>query len=413
MAKARDIEFVKTASQLGFITHKQIEEALYTQRQLENNGESIALATLFVRSNLLKASDIAIITKHIASSSNHLENNLNKNIPTKIKTNQKASDKKKFGKYEIYELLGEGGMGKVYKAFDSELQREVAIKFLLSEIHGTQLERFRREAKLVAKLSHENIVKVYEIGNIENKNYISFEYIYGITLEEYIKKDNSFIEIAKLASKIAEAIYHANKNKVIHRDIKPANILLSKDNIPKVMDFGLAKDNAVDSSISHTGMVMGTPSYMPPEQARGEISKIGAATDVYSIGAVLYEMCTATPPFQGNSCAEIIAQVLENEPVSPRVISPGIPKDLEAIILKCMRKEPAKRYQSANILKKELELFIKGKPIKTRPPGLIYKGKKWIQRNPKSTISFFIIILLISIIINSHIKQVREVNLPT
>src|SRR5262245_19839697 len=255
--------------------------------------------------------------------------------------------------YQIEGVLGRGGMGVVYKARHLALKRVVALKMILSGGHAGEGERqrFRAEAEAVARLQHPNIVQVHEVGEHEGLPYAALEFVEGGTFAQRLKRSPvSPREAAELIATLAGAMHLAHSRNIVHRDLKPANILLDANGSPKVTDFGLARQLDSDSGQTQTGTVVGTPSYMAPEQAAGETKHVGPAADVYALGAILYECLTGRPPFQGTSVVATLDMVRSQEPVAPHLLHPGVPSDLETICLKCLRKEPEKRFASADAL---------------------------------------------------------------
>ena len=270
--------------------------------------------------------------------------------------------------YEILGVLGRGGMGTVYKARQCGFDRLVALKMIHAGGHaGDDLARFRTEAQAVACLQHPNIVQVFEIGEHEGWHFFTFEFCAGGSLE---KKLNGVplppAEAARLVERLAHAVHAAHQHRILHRDLKPSNILLEADGTPKITDFGLAKKlDEVGQTAS--GAVLGTPSYMAPEQARGRLQDLGPATDVYGLGAILYELLTGRPPFKAATTLETIVQVMSAEPAAPARLQPGTPCALETICLKALAKEPGRRYAGAQELADDLKRFLAGEPIRARP----------------------------------------------
>jgi WD40 repeat protein len=285
--------------------------------------------------------------------------------------------------YEIVRELGRGGMGVVYEARQIGLNRQVALKMILAGAHASaaEFDRFRTEAEAIARLLHPNIVQVYETGKQAGLPYFSLEFCPGGSLDR--KLDGTPWEPAPAAALIetlARAIQHAHEHRIVHRDIKPGNVLLAADGTPKVTDFGLVKQ--LDNTRGRTqGATLGTPSYMAPEQA-GTGPPVGPAADVYALGAVLYELLTGRPPFKGATEFDTIMQVVEQEPVSPTRLNPKTPRDLETVALKCLAKDPAKRYPSAAALAEDVRRFRANEPILARPAGAIEKAVKWAKRRP-------------------------------
>ena len=286
--------------------------------------------------------------------------------------------------YEILRELGRGGMGVVYQARHRKLNRLVALKMILAGSHAGEadLARFQTEAEAIARLQHPNIVQVHEVGEHEGKPFFSLEFCAGGSLE---KKLNGTPlparEAAALVETLAQAMQAAHEQHVIHRDLKPANVLLAEDGTPKITDFGLAK-KLDEAGQTQSGAIMGTPSYMAPEQAGGKSKEIGPHTDVYALGAILYEMLTGRPPFRAATSLDTILQVVSDEPVPPRQLQPKTPRDLETICLKCLQKEPHKRYVSAQALAKDLRRFQNGESVQARPVGRVKRGYRWCRWNP-------------------------------
>ena len=291
------------------------------------------------------------------------------------------------GEYELLEEIARGGMGVVYRARQDKLNRLVALKLIRSgSLAGADdLRRFRQEAEAIAELDHPHIIPIYEIGQEDDQPYFSMKLIEGGNLTRHIPrlKDDPGA-VAALMAKVARAVHYAHQRTILHRDIKPSNILLDEHDEPYVTDFGLAKRIGPDSGTAATvtGAVMGTPAYMPPEQARGGTKSVTTAADVYSLGATLYEALTGQPPFAGDSAGEIMRQVLDQEPARPRSINPKLDRDLETICLKCLAKEPARRYGSAEALAEDLERWRAGMPITARPVPAWEKAVKWVKRQP-------------------------------
>ena len=274
--------------------------------------------------------------------------------------------------YRVEALLGRGGMGVVYRAWHLRLNRAVALKMLLAGpcARPEELERFLRESQAVAGLGHPNIVQVYDMGDVEGRPYFTMELVEGGNLADQIRGvPQPAHQAAARVATLAEAIHAAHQSGIVHRDLKPANILLTRDGTPKVTDFGLARRLEGDGGLTLSGVPVGTPSYMAPEQARGKRQAIGPATDVYALGAILYELLTGRPPFRAESATATLQQVLTDEPVSPTRLNPQVPRDLTTICLKCLSKEPHRRYASAAALAEDLRRFLRGEPIAARRAG--------------------------------------------
>ena len=253
--------------------------------------------------------------------------------------------------YEILGELGRGGMGVVYQARHVKLNRPVALKMILAGSHAgeSELARFRAEAEAVALVQHPNIVQIYEIGEQDGRPFFSLEYVAGGSLAAKLNGTPlPARQAAQLVETLARTMQAAHDQGIIHRDLKPANVLLTKDGVPKITDFGLAKQLGSAKGQTQSGAIMGTPSYMAPEQAAGKTREIGPAADVYALGAILYELLTGRPPFKAESAMETLLQTLEKEPLPPTLLNPKIDRDLETICLKCLQKQAADRYASAS-----------------------------------------------------------------
>jgi serine/threonine-protein kinase len=278
-----------------------------------------------------------------------------------------------FDGYELLEELGRGAIGVVYKAWEPSLKRYVALKMLLrgESASADEVTRFRTEAQAAAGLSHPGIVPVYQVGERDGRVYFSMEYVAGTTLAARAAAGPlPPAEAARLVAAIARAVHHAHEAGILHRDLKPSNVLLDADGRPLVTDFGLAKQVAGGASLTGTGAIVGTPSYMAPEQAEGHA--VGRAADVYSLGAILFELLTGRPPFQAASVVEVLLRVRTEEPVSPRQLNPRIDSDLELVCLKCLEKRPEHRYATAAALADDLEAYLKSEPVGARVSSLRY-----------------------------------------
>jgi eukaryotic-like serine/threonine-protein kinase len=290
-----------------------------------------------------------------------------------------------FGKFELLEELGRGGMGVVYKARQKDLGRIVALKMVLAGPMASQetVERFRDEARAVAGIQHPNITTVYEVGDIHGQGYIAIQFVGGSSLTQRLARGGlQPHEAARIVSAVARAVDHLHKNGVVHRDLKPSNILIDDDGKPYVTDFGLVKLLQGDSHKTTTGAVLGTPSYMSPEQAAAKSSEVGPLSDVYSVGAVLYECLTGRPPFHEATALDTLVQVLEGEPPTPRSLRPSIPRDLEKICLRCLEKSPERRYQSAAALANDLDRYLKGEAIEGLKVSTWHHLERWARREP-------------------------------
>jgi tetratricopeptide (TPR) repeat protein len=295
--------------------------------------------------------------------------------------------------YEVLGELGRGGMGVVYRARQKALDRSVALKVILGAAHAgaDQLARFRAEATAAARLSHPNIVQVFEVGDHAGSPFFSLELVDGGTLADRLRGEpQPPRQAAELVRTLARAVEHAHSRGVVHRDLKPANVLIA-DGIPKVTDFGLAKQQAADSKLTQTGAILGTPSYMAPEQAEGDGALVGPAVDVYALGAILYECLTGRPPFKAATVVDTVYQVRHDDPIPPSRLQPKLPRDLETVCLKCLAKKPEQRYTSAAALADDLDRFLNNEPVRARPASVIVKGWKWARRHPARAAVLFIL----------------------
>jgi serine/threonine protein kinase/tetratricopeptide (TPR) repeat protein len=294
-----------------------------------------------------------------------------------------------FGDYELLEEIGRGGQGVVFRARQKSLNRTVALKVIGLGQWATKahLKRFRREAEAAASLDHPCIVPIYEVGEGDGSCYFSMKFVEGGQLDEVIRREPMAPRrAAELIAKVARTVHYAHEHHILHRDIKPGNILIDQQGEPHLTDFGLARLLETESTVTRTLEVLGTPSYMAPEQAAGKNTQLSSATDVYGLGAVLYQLLTGHPPFAGGTTYETIKLLLETEPRQPRLLNPKIDRDLSTICLKCLEKEPQRRYSSALGLAEDLEHWLRHEPIRARHTGVFTRSRKWVQRNPTTTL---------------------------
>ena len=287
------------------------------------------------------------------------------------------------GDYELLDVIGQGGMGVVYRARQKSLNRLVAVKRLRGGRPAEETQRFRNEALTVAELDHAHIVPVYEVGEHDGQLYFSMKLFEGGSLAEHLDRYIADARAAaRLVAEVARAVHHAHQRGVLHRDLKPSNILLDARGQPHVTDFGLAKRVTDEDSLTLSGQLVGTPGYMAPEQTVSKKAPLTTAADVYGLGAILYALLTGRPPFRGETVLDTLQQVKEQEPQRLCKLNPRVARDLETICLKCLRKEPAQRYGSAEALAEDLERFLNGEPIQARPMGALARLRRWCSRNP-------------------------------
>ncbi len=313
--------------------------------------------------------------------------------------------------YEIDGELGRGGMGVVYRARQLGLNRAVALKMILAGAHAgaMELERFRIEAEAVARLQHPNIVQIYEVGETGGLPYFSLEFIDGGGLDRRLDGTPWPVrDAAALVESLARGIHEAHRKGVVHRDLKPGNVLMTREGQPKITDFGLAKRLDSGEGQTQSGSILGTPSYMAPEQAGGQTRQIGPASDTYALGAILYELLTGRPPFKAATPLETVALVVSEEPISLSRLRPGLPRDLETITLACLQKEPARRYPSAEALANDLARFLRDEPIHARPVGVGERAVKWVRRRPGIATLFGLLALAVTLGITLFAWQYRR-----
>ena len=327
---------------------------------------------------------------------------------------RRAALPRSFGGYELLEEVARGGMGIVYRARQTQVNRLVAVKVLASGAFASPdfVKRFRTEAEAVASLDHPNIVPIYELGECEGQPFFSMKFIEGGTLAQRVSNLKSPIsnrEAAALLAKLAHAVHFAHQRGILHRDIKPGNVLIDAQGEPLLTDFGLAKLVEKESTLTHTLAMLGTPSYMSPEQAQGKAKQLTTAVDVYGLGAVFYELLTGQPPFAGGTTMETVRQVLEKEPRRPSALRLGTDHDLETICLKCLEKDPARRYASAEELAQDLERWQRHEPVSARPPSAIYVLQKMVRRNKvrAALIAAIALLLVGGVVISSWQARVQ------
>lgn len=305
-----------------------------------------------------------------------------------------------FGPYELIEELGRGGMGVVYAARQSALDRTVAVKLLLSGAYAseTALERFRKEAAAAAGLQHPNIVEIHDYGEWEGQPYYVMDLVPGRNLAQVCDgRPLGTARAAAILRELADAVHYAHQQGILHRDLKPSNVLLDDRDRARITDFGLARRLDDDSGVTQTGQMLGSPGYASPEQAAGRIAEVGVPSDVYGLGALFYHLLTGRAPFSAATPTETLRLVLETDPPPPRLLNPAVSRDLETICLKCLAKEPARRYASAADVGEDLERFLGNRPIRARPPSIVYRARKFARRYRTGVAAVAAVILALAI----------------
>ncbi|MFO1095649.1 MAG: serine/threonine-protein kinase [Planctomycetaceae bacterium] len=304
--------------------------------------------------------------------------------PTVLAGNGEAG--RAFGEYDLLEEIGRGGMGVVYRARHRALQANVALKLIRGSQFASadELRRFYQEARVAAGLSHPQIVRVRGVGECEGQHYLAMDLVEGPNLGSLVKESRPLdpVRTAEIMADIAAAVQHLHESGFVHRDLKPTNVLLDPAGVPHLTDFGLIKLLTPDQRHTVSGTIIGTPDYMSPEQARGHTGEITPLSDIYGLGALMYELLTGRPPFHEESPLDTLLSVLEREPLLPRQIVPTVPPDLEQICLKCLEKRPERRYQSAGNVASDLQRYLKGEPIQAAAPSPARKVARWARRNP-------------------------------
>jgi len=322
-----------------------------------------------------------------------------------------------FSDYELLEEIARGGMGVVYRARQMSLNRVVAIKMILGGhlANAAEMQRFRAEAETAAQLQHPNIVAIHEVGEHAGQPYFSMDLVAGRNLAQWVRDEPLPLrKAAGYLKTIAEAVQFAHSRGVLHRDLKPSNILIDDSDVPRITDFGLAKrldDSQLstnDPHLTQTGQVLGSPSFIPPEQAAGHKHAIGPASDVYSLGAILYHCITARPPFLAETMTATLRMVAETEPVSPRLLNVSVPRDLETICLKCLEKDPKRRYATAQELANEIGRFLRDEPVRARPASQAEKAWRWCRRKPALAAATVLVLFLLLVVgIGSSVAAFR------
>lgn len=376
-------KIVQYLLQQGLINARQIQECLSLQQRYQQQGQSVTLTDILVRRQYLPAEQLEKVKKLCQEMSTARLPAVPSGTAMAERHAQPSSEAKTetvFGRYKILKELGRGGMGVVYQAYDPNLQRHVALKIINQLMaNDKDIKRFEREAQVMAKLKHPHIVQILDIGEEQGRCFFTMELVEGVNLKTFLQEHLPLPRLLKLVIKVAQAVYYANNEGVIHRDLKPSNILISADEEPKVLDFGLAKDTTAREQLSQSEDFLGTPQYMSPEQAEKKV--VDARSDVYALGAVLYEMLTGRPPFVARTFSQLISKIVAEEPVPPSRMHPAVSRDLDSICLKALEKDKNKRYASAGALAEDLTRYLEGKPVLAKPITTLGRSWKWLRRN--------------------------------
>lgn len=419
-------ELIAIAFRLRYISAKQMQECREILNHNESDGHNLSLLEILQNKKYLTPQQLeSIKTQHTRSGLSTTNLNLDalvrtstaertKNNPEfipdmraeRLEVSGENLSTKKFGRYGIIKELGKGGMGVVYHAYDPQLKRHVALK-IINQPMATEkdIKRFEREAHLMAKLKHPHIVQILDVGQEQGLCFFTMELVEGVDLKKFLEDNIPIPRLIRLCIKVAQAVYYANSEGIVHRDLKPSNILIDKQEDPKILDFGLAKDITSNDQLSQSGDFLGTPQYMSPEQA--EKGKVDVRSDVYALGVILYEMLVGKPPFAARTFSKLIQKIVTEEPSPPSRLHPSIPRELDTICLKALEKDKSRRYQNALEFADDLGRYLEDKPIRAKPVTTLVRFSKWIHRHRVMSIVSFAAIFLMTVVVISFIYQLR------
>ena len=402
-----DFSFAQQLLTRGMVPIQKINDLL---AKVQKRKTRLSLGQMLLREHLITPEQFV----QLMQESKSVNANISKSCSlvhdpgTKI-TQLQMLDLKKIGRYDIIREIARGGMGIVYEVHDPQLDRVLALKTLLSK-DERDVERFLREARMTANLHHPTIIAIHEVSSHDGIHYFTMDYIEGVTFSIYVRQTGAtHKKIVKLLMAIVRALDYAHQEGVIHRDIKPQNILVDTQDRPLLTDFGLAKQQNAPKELTMSGVVLGTPTYMSPEQARGESNRIDVRSDIYSIGVVLYEALSGRPPFSGNSLLEIFQAVTQQDPVPLRQFIPGINRDLETICLKCLEKDRERRYINAKALLGDMELFLRNEPIRARSLTKWESALRWAKKHKITVAVTLTVLLLIIFYIGGKLSSLKEI----
>lgn len=405
-------KIIQILLQQGLINARQIQECLAVQQRYQQQGQVVPLSEVLLKRQYLTAEQLEKAKKSLPDSNSTTDT---AQLPQAADTGEifTGEGETPFGRYKIIKELGRGGMGVVYQAYDPNLKRHIALKIINHLMaNDKQKKRFEREASMMAKLNHPNIIKIFDIGEEQGHHFFTMELLEGTGLSKLMEENMPLPQLLKILIKATEAVQYAHEQGIVHRDLKPANIIVEKDADPKVMDFGLAKEVEKADGLSQTQDLVGTPEYMSPEQAGGKGRGTDTRSDIYALGAILYQMLVGRPPFTGTNTINVLYQIAFQEPIPPSRIYPQVSRDIEAVCLKALEKNRDRRYQSAHEFAMELTRYLEGKPVLAKPLTQLDQVWKWVRRNRLlSSVSAGALVLVIGMVCGLlyQLEQKRQI----